>query len=260
MLDLSNMKIIVISLEGYDDRKKSISMQLDSLGLKYEFFNAINPKKNIEFQKNYNSNLAKSIYKRDLTLGELGCSLSHKFIYKKLSNDNCDYYLILEDDAIISKDIVVLLNNLSRIDEKWDVILLGYSKVSPLYYKKLNKFHPTGSYIFKFKDYSIGRVYKNSTCGTVAYLITKNGANNFLKESDKYVFNLADDWLFFEKKLSLKIFHCRPFLVFEDYLTFDSSIEKDRSEISKKSLNVFFKNQLMYLRGYFRFLFIYLFK
>jgi glycosyl transferase family 25 len=237
-------------MEGCDDRRKSISAQLNSLGLEFEFFNAINPKKNIEFQQYYNSARAKNIYKRDLTLGELGCSLSHQHIYKMLIQDTSDYYLILEDDAIINGNIIYLLAELTSIKKEWDVILLGYSKVSSEYYEKLNKFHPIGKSVFNFKGHALGEVYKNSTCGTVGYLITKNGAGKLIN-NDCVIYNLADDWVYFEKKRSLKILHCRPFLVYEDFVTFESSIEKDRATVSKKAINLLLRNQLLYLRGLF---------
>lgn len=259
MLNLSNLKIIVISMKTDINRRKNISNQLNILGLKFDFFDAIIPRDNPEYKKYYNSLKARSIYNRDLTLGELGCALSHQFVYKMLLEDVCCNYLILEDDAILNNNIVDLLNNIDFIGGEWDVILLGYSKVSPSYYKKLNLIHPIGKSIYKFNKFSLGEVFKNSTCGTVAYLINKSGAEKLINYN-KEIYNLADDWFYFDRYKLIKILHCRPFLVFEDYINFESSIEKERSLVSKKVINSFFRDFLLYFRGFIYFFILRFFK
>lgn len=40
------------------------------------------------------------------------------------------------------------------------------------------------------------------------------------------VSTVADDWNYIQKKLNLKILHTRPLLIYEDFGSFASSIEK----------------------------------
>ena len=79
-------QIYVINLERRADRKKRISSTLDDLGLSYNIITAVDGKKltvadlvelGIEVLPNY-----KDPYRgRSLTFGEIGCFLSHYFIW-----------------------------------------------------------------------------------------------------------------------------------------------------------------------------------
>lgn len=257
MLSLNSLKIYIVSLHDEKKRRISISKQLDKLGLEYEFFDAINPKANEEYLKYYDEREAKKNNGRGLSLGEIGCALSHQFIYEKILNNDYKYTLILEDDALLGDKLLSFLASVDDIDLKWDVILLGYSKVSKTDLIKLSRFNPIGGKTFQFGTFKIGKVLKNSTCGTVAYLINKNGAKKIYRNNANL---LADNWPYFDERLGLRIYHCRPFLVFEDYLHFDSSIESERLLISNKNMSFFLKDFLKYFRGFYRYLVLSFFK
>lgn len=259
MSSLNKVKVYIVSLKDSLDRRSLISEQLKALSLNYTLFDAINPKENKDFLSYYDECKAIEINGRNLTLGEIGCTLSHQFIYQDIMKEEKDFFLILEDDALINIDLKCLLERLNEIKESWDVIILGYSKVSEVYYKKLNKFNPIGPAIFDFKEYRIGSVLKNSTCGTVGYILNKAGAEKLYNQEIKAV-SLADNWPYFEKALGLKIYHSRPFLVFEDFQSFESSIESDRVLLSKKNREGFIKEFFKYLRGYVRYCILFLFK
>ena len=83
-------EIYIINLERRPDRKKRISSTLDDLGLSYKIINAVDGQKltkahlqelGIEILPNY-----KDPYRgRSLTLGEIGCFLSHFIIWVDVS-------------------------------------------------------------------------------------------------------------------------------------------------------------------------------
>jgi glycosyl transferase family 25 len=69
--------------------------------------------------------------------GQLGCALSHMNLWNYSFKYPNKYLLVLEDDAIIDKDIYKKINDLEDyLPEKWDVIFLGGCNV---YGKKYNK-------------------------------------------------------------------------------------------------------------------------
>lgn len=254
MLGLNDLKIYIVSLSNEYERRSMISSQLDSMGLRYSFFDAVNPSQNEYYQSFYRKDEVVRVFNRELTNGELGCNISHHLIYRDILEKKINYALILEDDAILSTDLKELVLSLLEGEIKWDVILLGYSKVNKKEYQKMSIQNPIGKFIFKYKNYRIGKVAKNYTVGTVGYLISNLGAKKMV-DSNLIGSCLADDWEYFEKQAKLKIFHCRPFLVYENYEFFESAISCDREKISKNSsTNSFIINIAQYMRGYLRYL------
>ncbi|MDE1493762.1 glycosyltransferase family 25 protein [Xenorhabdus bovienii] len=242
-----NYKIYVISLRNELIRRKSIKKQLDDYNLNYTLFDAIDLRKMTEEKIIYLcKNLVQS-FKRKLTKGEIGCSLSHKALYEVINkNNNSLFTLIIEDDAIISKNLKETIENPMILKADWDIIILGYSKLANKDKKEFYRKEP----IFKdfdIRNYHFGRVWKEWTCGTVGYLIKTTAAKKILEQK---TLTVADDWKYYCNTLNLKILHCRPSLIDEDYLNHQSAIEKERSLFLKKhrkSLDAF-----RFARGYLR--------
>lgn len=247
-------KTYVVSLKKEKERRKSVGKTLRELNIDFVFFDAINPVEQINYQNYYNKELVVRVFGRELTNGELGCNISHHLIYRDILEKKIDYALILEDDALLNNDLKSFILSLLEKNIKWDVILLGYSKVNEKEYKTMNIQNPIGRFIFKYKNYRIGKVAKNYTVGTVGYLVSNLGAKKMV-DSNLIGSCLADDWEYFEKQAKLKIFHCRPFLVYENYEFFESAISCEREKISKDSAtNNFIINIAKYMRGYLRYL------
>ena len=113
MLNKYFEKIYCISLERRTDRRKKAHDHFSSLGIDFEFFDAIDGKDI-------------PISKGKLNQGEVGCILSHLSIYKKSIEDGIGDYLILEDDCEFHPDI----NNLfpifyKQIPDDWCLFYLG---------------------------------------------------------------------------------------------------------------------------------------
>jgi GR25 family glycosyltransferase involved in LPS biosynthesis len=55
----------------------------------------------------------------------------HRYIYKKMIDNNINYALILEDDSIISNDYINNIkdfkNNINKFINNWDIILTGFT-------------------------------------------------------------------------------------------------------------------------------------
>ncbi|EPC2529345.1 TPA: glycosyltransferase family 25 protein [Providencia stuartii] len=247
-----NNLIYIISLTSEEKRRKSISDQLEKLNQKFEFYDAFDFRFTDESVVNsYIVNDPKyNKPSRPLTKGEVGCMLSHISLISVLAESSVNSnVLILEDDAQVDPEIINLISSeqLNNID--WDLIILGYSK--------LEKNNATSFYIKepiqvirKINKIKLGYVWKEWTCGTVGYLINKKSLNKFRKLK---VSTVADDWNYIQKKLNLKILHTRPLLIYEDFGSFASSIEKDRKNLLKSEK--IFLEPIRLLRGLYRKLF-----
>lgn len=252
-----SIKVFIVSLADELERRRSISTQLDKQSIDYSFFNAIDLRgeKAVLKEGFYSKIEAKINIGRDMTPGEVGCAASHRYVYDQVLKDKLDFALILEDDAILKCDLNKILKMVEIVTCEWDVLILGYSKITESDHDFVDKMEPVGDFRLEENGFRFGRVWRNWTCGTVAYVISKSGAEKMLDAADR-VQALADSWGFFEKSYGLKILHCRPLVVYEDFLAFESSIQNDRSFHEKPARR--FLNPIRFARGRLRKILIFL--
>ncbi|HFK4479979.1 TPA: glycosyltransferase family 25 protein [Citrobacter sedlakii] len=230
----------VISLHDQVLRKSNIKKELDLLGINFEFVDAIDCRtSSLEYlQSEYNvTKNSNASINRSLTRGEIGCVLSHIQCYKDISSRDSSWGLILEDDAIISRlsndKITAMLSLADSLNT--DLIILGYSKLDVTKADFFCVLEPI-KVEAKNDSFKLGHPWKEWTCGTVGYLIKKNGARKILDIfHSNGICTVADDWEYLKKSADLKITHVRPLLVFEDFENLPSSIQDERLLVSKKS-------------------------
>lgn len=165
-------KIIYINLDRRLDRNLNVIEQLKKVGLEKmsERFSAIDGKKldlnnmdtniispgGIEYAKK------SDIIYTHLTVGAIGCAMSHKAIYQKILDENINSCLILEDDITIddrfNEKINILENYIKQNRLDFDLFFLG--------------FHPGTTYDNTYK-------YK-SVYGLFGYIVTNSGAKKLL--------------------------------------------------------------------------------
>jgi len=162
-LPLPNLGIMCINLEKSTQRREFTASQLNRLGFPYKMFKAIDGNRvniigtNVVY---YGGRIFKysPIKGRHLSYGELGCVLSHYFVYKALLETSHDYFLVLEDDNRIV-DINLARQQLMNIPSiPFDLCLLSGSMNSKMqlgeqinpYYSKLisNRFNRANSLLF----------------------------------------------------------------------------------------------------------------
>ncbi|MFB6324673.1 glycosyltransferase family 25 protein [Pantoea deleyi] len=114
------MKIFIINLARSVERRKSMAQQLSALNLNYEFIDAIDGKKLTHDEILQNTKPISYA----VTCGEIGCSLSHIKIYKKIKSENIPIALILEDDALLSPETVSALSEIEELNLKNPTITL----------------------------------------------------------------------------------------------------------------------------------------
>ena len=85
--------------------------QLARLGLEAEFVEAVDGLElsDATIKANCNDQGFDYTDKRRLSPTEMGCAWSHRNVYKRLINSEEEYALVLEDDAVLTPEIVQFL-------------------------------------------------------------------------------------------------------------------------------------------------------
>ncbi|MCW0976978.1 glycosyltransferase family 25 protein [Pantoea sp. JV6] len=102
------IKVFVINLARSTERRDTMEQQLTLLNLDYEIVEAVDGSL-LSF-----SDIAKETRPLNYAVepGEIGCALSHISIYRKIVSENIECALIIEDDAILSDNLPLLMSEL----------------------------------------------------------------------------------------------------------------------------------------------------
>lgn len=174
---MSTIPIYVISLKGAQERRAFMSEQLDTLGLPFRFYDAVDGRGwDVPAHLSYDKAKRRAFFGKDLSGGEMGCLLSHRAIYEKMLREGTPEVLVLEDDAILHADLPKVLGALERMGEPYDLIrFLGSDKVAKLEQKIVAPI--TG-------QYTLNRLC-TTPGGAHAYIITQAGAQKLLKHMQR---------------------------------------------------------------------------
>jgi len=112
--------IFVINLDRRRDRWFDVSQELDIHNIKAEKISAVDGKK------------LEPIKKCSLLPGEIGASMSHSSVLKKMISEKWERILVLEDDIQFSVNVKEFWNqNQQYIPEQWDMLYLGGNHMRP---------------------------------------------------------------------------------------------------------------------------------
>lgn len=169
--------IFVISLKEATERRATIKKTLDDLGLKFEFFDAIDGRQyNVLKESIYQPNKRLLFFGKHLIGGEIGCLLSHKAIYQKISDENIKQALIFEDDIIINNGFLESLKELMKQPLPFDMIrFLSSPKLERLKLRPVYRLNA---------GYTVTR-HTGTPGGAHATLATLKSAKLLLKHLDK---------------------------------------------------------------------------
>lgn len=172
-----NNFIKIINLENRVDRKQKCIELFKKQNIEnYEFIKAVNGYNNNDISDN--SDKLHFFYGNDFgnRRGHIGCALSHYNLWVQLINDNVnEYYLIMEDDVILSSNFKDTLYKLKPLFVKRDIIFLGYS----MYHKERKKHQ----HVYDYHNDTIKLTPLNSNLfigGLFSYVINKKGAKHIL--------------------------------------------------------------------------------
>jgi glycosyl transferase family 25 len=145
--------------------------QLNSLGLHYEIVEAVDGGELApgELAAWYCPSRAIALIGRELTSGEIGCSLSHLRLYRRQVDEGLDEVVILEDDAVVDPAFVEILSRREALPADGELITF-YASPARISYWGARAVDPRHRCV-KFASIAYG---------TVGYLLRVSGARKLL--------------------------------------------------------------------------------
>lgn len=194
----SQIKILVISIQGQDDRRSYISKTLTDLGLDWEFIDAVIGKNFTHYPAEYDVVKRLKHFGFHISNGLLGCFLSHRKAWHRCVELN-QICLILEDDAKPTDTFIEALHTALKIQKHWDLF-----RLHGIYNKKCLNLAKVGQFqiVENLKDPS----------SAAAFLIKPEAAKQLLFHSNSfYIPN--DDFIECCYLHKLKILAIKPYPV-----------------------------------------------
>ena len=159
------MEAFIISLNDANEKRSKVKSILENIDLNYTIYDAVDGRNNLDkFNFNVYENWFEPTYHFNMTEGEIGCALSHYFLWKKIVDEDIEKVIILEDDFIVCDEEII--NKVKQIDTDYDLVYLGRKKM-------LDK-----------NEEKYGIVVKPEfSYWTIGYVITLEGAKKLYNET-----------------------------------------------------------------------------
>jgi GR25 family glycosyltransferase involved in LPS biosynthesis len=107
------------------DRNKRLIERLE--GLDYELYYGVNGSKYKFEHVEPNQNGFLVVKPQGLTLGQMGCAMSHINLYEKISNGPWERVLVLENDCVFLSNIENLETYFNQLPNDWGLVYLGWT-------------------------------------------------------------------------------------------------------------------------------------
>ena len=219
------MHCFAINLESNFLRRQQIEHELGKLECPFEIVNAVdgwklNPD---ELEHVYDKEKAAANY-RELSKTEVGCSLSHISVYKKIMERGLSYAFVVEDDAVFNEDTVPVLQALAESADQDNPAIVLLTHVD--YYTRMGEKRIS-------KDYYQVRPVSRHVWLAHGYFITREAAKRLI-EVQSPVWLPADHWKYFEKNAHIRVTSIVPYCVGMSGMSKESNIEKDRKSRIKQ--------------------------
>lgn len=176
------MKILIINLEQSKDRLEQQHIQFSKLGLTFERLSAVSIQ---DFNEAEYKELAFS-GQRPLKQSELACFLSHKKAWQHVVSVN-EPCVILEDDAVLVKDLKIILAQIEDLNDVEFVNLEVHGR------KKIVSKLPI--YQLDNDKFQLYHLYQDRS-GTGGYIIFPQGAQRLLDYMKQRSIGLADEFIY----------------------------------------------------------------
>ncbi|RRS08088.1 MULTISPECIES: glycosyltransferase family 25 protein [unclassified Pseudoalteromonas] len=235
---MTKPNIFLINLDSCTDRLKESTLQFDQFSLPFERISAVKGAELSEDVLNTSYCKLKNAkqYFRPLTLGEIGCYLSHIKVLSKIVELELPYAFIFEDDFQLHDDLAQIDQLIASLPFDWDMIKLFQSQK--------NKRTPIASFPL---NKSLSLFMQNKVpAGTVAQLVSLKGAKKILSKSIPFGRPIDIDYQhFWEKDLSVFVMSPCPVSHGEK---FASTIDRAPSVTGSK--RYFWRKQLLQINKF----------
>jgi glycosyl transferase family 25 len=199
-LEPSQLPVFVINLETSLERYQYAEQQLVALGIQPQRFNAVYGKNLTpdEIDACYDKAGNQRYFRRSLSIGEIGCYLSHRGIWQMMLAQNIAMAIVLEDDIEVDPRLPTAISQIATLTG-WDHIKLADDRNTPAYQK------------MRLADgFELANFKKVPNLAT-GYAITLQGAEKLLKR-EKF-FRPIDIDLQFGHELDLQLFSLLPYVI-----------------------------------------------
>jgi glycosyl transferase family 25 len=206
----------VINLDSSTKRLESISARLNELGISFERMPAINGRQLSsetisELTYPHDHFESRVRFTRELTMGEVGCFLSHRKCWEKLIASDQQWALIIEDDVLISNSAPYFMQNSDWIPEGVELCQLScLHEREPGRIREQTLPLENGSMLVS--------PIAPDPLGTQCYVISRKAAQTALNLSQKFMAPV-DNFLFshwFEMSQTYTIWRAAPTVVVPD--------------------------------------------
>ncbi len=164
----NDVRTFVISLSESEPRRQHMKNELSCVGIDWCFFDAIKIK---EYPADYDSRYRQKWFGFDLTLGEIGCFLSHRELWKNCA-DSGVMFLILEDDIKIKNNFLQAIEFAKENQNRFGILRL-------MQLQKRN-----GHKVFSDKNFT-ALTFHEQPSGAQGYFITPKASKILLSYTRK---------------------------------------------------------------------------
>ncbi len=168
MIQAVNTIVVVISLPGATDRRAAFSARAGGAGLEWRYFDA---SQDLGPELSYDPDDAVVAKGRPLCASELGCYASHHRAWREFLDSAFPQMIVLEDDTIVDW---AFLEKVASVDlQASGISYLRLFAKRPCAFRRWqpHAIEPL-RYLIEYLDYAYG---------TQAYVITRRGAERFLR-------------------------------------------------------------------------------
>lgn len=217
-----NVPIFLINLDKSTEKMEFMKKQLTRLKLNYERISAVcgADLSAADIDAVYSSILNKTRYHRNLTVGEIGCYMSHRHAWKRICDNNIEFAIVLEDDVNIEKNFVSIFEHVEAL-KSFDLIKLADNRnIAPANIRALSSTAEIVSY---------SRI---PNCAT-GYAISLSGAMKML--SRKKIFRPVDIDFQFCYELNLSVIGYRSYPITENDSFASDIVASNKGKHSNRS-------------------------
>ena len=102
--------VVVLNLARSTSRRAQMAARLDGLGIGYRFFDATDGASLTPDELNRLAPPSALLFDQPLMAAEIGCAATHLAVIREIAAGSSDFVCTMEDDAILSDDVVQFLD------------------------------------------------------------------------------------------------------------------------------------------------------
>ena len=169
------IKIYVVNLKRDHEKKKIMKIKLSNiLNIPYQFIEGCDGSllDTTNMKYHVNTSFRNPYCYNSITMGEIGCSISHYQLWERAKSDLVDFAIILEDDCDLDNNFEYYINSILNKNqiEKYDLIYLGRKN-----------FNDNEQLMIEDKENKYKLVKPNFSYWTIGYILSRNGIIKLLK-------------------------------------------------------------------------------